>query len=138
MKITTQWLAGRTFVSANEHGNSIVMDGTPATEDWKRGVSPLETLLMGVSGCASVDVVSTLQHHVGFTDCITTVEAERAQGEPPRMFVQFHIHFKIIGRDLPESDVKAAVDESLATYCSACAIMAKSVPITHSFEIVMP
>ena len=65
MKITTQWLSAKTFVSANENGNSIVMDGTPAAEGWKRGASPLEVLLMGVSGCCSVDVVGALKHHAG-------------------------------------------------------------------------
>ncbi len=137
MKIITQWLDDRTFVSANENGNSIVMDGTPASEGLKRGVSPLETLMMGVSGCSSIDVVAALKNQTGFVDCITTIEAERAQSAP-RIFIKMHIHFKIIGRDLDPKLVQKAVDDSISQYCSACLMMSKAVPITHSFEISQP
>ena len=137
MKITTQWLSAKTFVSANENGNSIVMDGTPAAEGWKRGASPLEVLLMGVSGCCSVDVVGALKHHAGFVGCTTTVEADRAE-TIPRVFTRIHIRFQIAGSGIPPEEAQRAVAESLEKYCSACIMMGKAAPISHSVEIVAP
>ena len=115
MKITTQWLSNKTFVSANEHGNSIVMDGTSAAEGWKRGASPLEVMLMGMSGCTSVDVAGALQAQAGFVDCIVSVEAERG---------------------LDAAQVNKIIADSLAHDCSACVMMSKIAPITHSVEVV--
>ena len=127
MKITTQWLSAKTFVSANENGNSIVMDGTPAADGWKRGASPLEVLLMGVSGCCSVDVVGALKHHAGFAGCTI-----------PRVFTRIHIRFQIAGSGIPPEEAQRAVAESLEKYCSACIMMGKAAPILHSVEIVAP
>ena len=135
MKITTQWLSNKTFVSANEHGNSIVMDGTSASEGWKRGASPLEVMLMGMSGCTSVDVASALRTQAGFVDCIVSVEAERA-ATAPKVFTQIHVHYKVIGRGLDVAQVGKIIADSLAHDCSACVMMSKIAPITHSVEVV--
>ena len=139
MKITTQWLDGRTFVSANEHGNSIVIDGTPAAEGWKRGVSPFETLMMGVSGCTSTDMVAALKSHPNFVDCLTEIEAERAPN-PPKVFIKVHIHFKIIVKDTSDETFRqlvadAAKDSLENGGCSACIVMGKAVNITYNFEL---
>ena len=130
MKITTQWLSNKTFVSANEHGNSIVMDGTPAAEGWKRGASPLEVMLMGMSGCTSVDVSSALRTQAGFVDCIVSVEAERA-ATAPKVFTKIHVHYKVLGA----AQVRQIIADSLAHDCSACVMMSKIAPITHSVEV---
>lgn len=135
MKITSQWLDGRCFVAANERGNSIVMDGTSPDEGLKRGVSPMEALLMGMAGCSGIDVVEIAKkQRQDITACTATVEAERAD-TIPRVFTQIHIHFKVVGRGLKEEAVAKAVQLSAEKYCSASIMLGKAVPITHSFEI---
>ena len=48
MKISSQWLEGRCFVASNGSGHSVVMDGSGGEAgSLKRGVSPMEMLLMG-------------------------------------------------------------------------------------------
>ena len=71
MKISSQWLEGRCFVASNGSGHSVVMDGNGSEAgSLKRGVSPMEMLLMGVAGCSSIDVVEILKkqrqnvHHI--------------------------------------------------------------------------
>lgn len=136
MKIISQWLDGRCFVAANERGNSIVMDGTSADEGLKRGVSPMEVLLMGVAGCSSIDVVDIAKkQRQDIRDCIATVEAERAESVP-RVFTKIHIHFKVIGRDLKAETIAKAVQLSAEKYCSASIMLGKAAPVSHSFEIV--
>lgn len=136
MKIISQWVDGRCFVASNERGNSIVMDGTSPDEGTKRGASPMELLLMGVAGCSSIDVVDIAKkQRQNVVDCITTVEAERAD-TIPRVFTKIHIHFKVIGHDLQEESIRKAVALSAEKYCSASIMLSKAVEVSHSFEIV--
>ncbi|WP_314342442.1 OsmC family protein [Simonsiella muelleri] len=136
MKIISQWVDGRCFVASNERGNSIVMDGTSPDEGTKRGASPMELLLMGVAGCSSIDVVDIAKkQRQNVVDCITTVEAERAD-TIPRVFTKIHIHFKVIGHDLQEESIRKAVALSAEKYCSASIMLSKAAEVSHSFEIV--
>lgn len=135
MKIISQWVDGRCFVASNERGNSIVMDGTSPDEGTKRGASPMELLLMGVAGCSSIDVVDIAKkQRQNVVDCITTVEAERAD-TIPRVFTKIHIHFKVIGHDLQEESIRKAVALSAEKYCSASIMLSKAAEVSHSFEI---
>lgn len=136
MKITSQWLDGRCFVASNELGQSVVMDGTSKDEGFKRAPSPMELLLMGVAGCSSIDVVDIAKkQRQDVVDCITTVEAERADSVP-RVFTKIHIHFKVIGRGLREESIAKAVQLSAEKYCSASIMLSKAAEISHSFEVV--
>ena len=136
MKIISQWVDGRCFVASNERGNSIVMDGTSPDEGTKRGASPMELLLMVVAGCSSIDVVDIAKkQRQNVVDCITTVEAERAD-TIPRVFTKIHIHFKVIGHDLQEESIGKAVALSAEKYCSASIMLSKAAEVSHSFEIV--
>lgn len=135
MKITSQWVDGRCFVASNERGNSIVIDGTSPDEGTKRGASPMELLLMGVAGCSSIDVVDIAKkQRQNVVDCITTVEAERAD-TIPRVFTKIHIHFKVIGHDLQEESIGKVVALSAEKYCSASIMLSKAAEVSHSFEI---
>lgn len=135
MKIISQWVDGRCFVATNEQGNSIVMDGLSATEGLKRGASPMEVLLMGIAGCSSIDVVDIAKkQRQDVYDCITTVEAERAD-DIPRVFTKIHIHFKVLGKNLNQQTIAKAVLLSAEKYCSASIMLGKAAPVTHSFEV---
>ncbi len=136
MKITSQWVDGRCFVATNATGQSAVMDGTPAAEGLKRGPSPMEMLLMGMAGCASIDVVDIAKkqrQHI--TDCIATVEGQRADSVP-KVFTDIHIHFQIIGHNLSEAAIAKAVQLSAEKYCSASIMLGKAARISNSFEII--
>ncbi len=136
MKITSQWVDGRCFVASNELGHSVVMDGTSPDDGLKRAPSPMELLLMGVAGCSNIDVVDIAKkQRQDVVDCITTVEAERAD-EVPRVFTKIHIHFKVMGRNLREEMIGKAVQLSAEKYCSASIMLSKAAEVSHSFEVV--
>lgn len=135
MKITSQWIDGRCFVATNETGQSVVMDGAAAESGSKRGASPMEVLLMAAAGCSSIDVVEiTRKQRQRVCDCITVVEAERAN-ELPRVFTKIHIHFKVIGFDLNEATIAKAVQLSAEKYCSVSIMLGQAAEISHSFEV---
>lgn len=136
MKVVSQWVDGRCFIASNETGQSVVMDGMAATEGHKRGVSPMEMLLMGVAGCSSIDVVDIAKkQRQKILDCVTTVTAERAE-EIPKIFTKIHIHFQVIGSQLKKEAIAQAVQLSAEKYCSASIMLAKAASVSHSFELV--
>ena len=48
------------FKATNDRGHEIVMDNK-TEEAFVQGVSPMETLLMGLAGCSSIDIVYILK-----------------------------------------------------------------------------
>lgn len=135
MKITSRWIDGRCFIASNEQGHSIVLEGSASENEARRGASPMELLLMGVAGCSSIDVVDIVKkQRQNIIDCITTVEAKRADSIP-KVFTDIHLHFTIIGKNLKEETIAKAVQLSAEKYCSASIMLGKAANITHSFEV---
>jgi len=92
-------------------------------------------LLIGMGGCTSFDVVAILKKaRQPIVHCAAEIDATRAD-EIPKVFTKIHVHFVITGNGLNESQVERAVKLSAEKYCSASIMLAKSVEITHSFEI---
>ncbi|MGF6146946.1 OsmC-like protein [Kingella potus] len=135
MKISSKRLDNLCFVGSTEAGHSVVMEGSDTEGGVRRGPSPMEMLLLGLAGCASIDVVMIAQkQRQNVTDCQAEVSAERA-ADAPRVFTAIHIHFKVVGHGLKEAAVAKAVDLSAEKYCSASVMLGKTAKITHSFEL---
>lgn len=137
MKATVKWTDGRQFVAESGSGHSLVIDGPPDHGGRNTGPRPMETLLMGMGACASFDILDILEKsRADVTDCVTAVEAERADGVPS-VFTRIHVHFTVTGRSLKENQVKRAVELSAEKYCSVSIMLAKGgVDISHSYTIV--
>ncbi len=136
MQATVKWVDGRMFVGESGSGHAVVMDGPPDHGGRNMGIRPMEMILLGLGGCSSFDVVEILQkgrHNV--SDCVAELTAERVDAIPS-VFSKIHLHFKVMGNNLKQSAVERAVKLSAEKYCSASIMLAKSVEITHSFEVV--
>ena len=124
------------FIALSSSGHSIDMDGPPEFGGENKGARPMETLLIGMGGCAAFDVVHILRkRRLVVNDCVAELEAERAD-EVPKVFTKIHIHFKVSGEGLTEKAVSKAVELSAEKYCSASIMLAKTAEISHSFEII--
>ena len=136
MKAKITWGGDAKFIAESETGHSIVMDGPPDHGGKNQGARPMETLLIGMGGCSSFDVIHILKKsRQDVTDCIAEIEAERAD-EVPSVFTKIHLHFVVTGNNLKESMVRNAVKLSAEKYCSASIMLAKGgVDITHSYEM---
>ncbi len=135
MEAKVKWVDGRMFLGESGSGHAVVMDGPPDHGGRNMGVRPMEMLLLGVGGCSSFDVIEILQkgrHDV--VDCVAEISAERVDAVPS-VFSKIHLHFVVTGRNLKESVVERAVKLSAEKYCSASIMLAKSVEITHDFEV---
>lgn len=137
VKAAVKWLDGSAFVGESGSGHALVMDGPPDHGGRNIGPRPMELLLMGMGGCASVDVVGILEKaRQKVVGCVAELEAERADSVPA-VFTRIHIRFIVSGRGLKESHVRRAVELSAEKYCSASIMFARSgAEVVHSYEIV--
>ncbi|CAC9529618.1 OsmC/Ohr family protein [Bathymodiolus heckerae thiotrophic gill symbiont] len=135
MKSTVRWIDGMMMVGESASGHAIVMDGPEDLGGKNLGIRPMEMLLLGMGGCTTVDVVSTLKKMREIVnDCRVEISADRAD-EHPKVFIKIHLHFIIKGENLNEKKVAKAVSLSADKYCSASIMLGKTATVTHNFTI---
>lgn len=129
---SVRWTGSRlTFEAKSGSGHAFPIDS-----DKQTGCSPMELLLLGAGGCASIDVVMILQKaRQDITDVRVEIGGERRE-EMPRYFTAVDMHFIVEGRSVKEQHVKRAIDLAMEKYCSASAQLAALADITASYEII--
>lgn len=137
MKAHIKWVDGAMFLGESGSGHTVVMDGPEEAGGRNMGVRPMETVLIGLGGCASYDVVSILKKaRQDIRDVHALLDAERADSEP-KVFTRIHVHFVVRGKGLKEAHVKRAVELSAEKYCSASIMLGRGgVEISHDYEVV--
>lgn len=130
-KIHVDWKReGLQFKGFNEEGTTLDIDG-----DKQNGTSPMVLLLHAEAACTGIDVLTILEKmHQPISDLRIEVEAEKGDGEFPRIWEKIHVRYLISGEVAPVKAEKA-VDLSLDKYCSVSAMLGHAAEITH--EIVM-
>ena len=136
MNISVKWIDGMLMVGKSDSGHAVVMDGPPEIGGENLGVRPMEMLLLGMTGCTMIDVVSTLKKmREDVVDCQTQVSADRSE-EYPKVFTNINVHFILKGKQLNPSKVDKAIKLSAEKYCSASIMIGKTAIITHDYEII--
>jgi putative redox protein len=126
----SEWKRGKIFEGIAENGNRVLFDAAPAHS---QGPSPMETVLMALCGCTSVDVVSILEKmHQPLLGLRVTATATQA-GTPPQVFTHIKLTYAVSGR-LSRKAVEDAVALSMNKYCSVGQMLEKAAAIEH--EIV--
>ncbi len=136
MEIKVNWVSNAAFVGESGTGHKVVMDGPAEGGGRDLGPRPMEMLLLGTGACSSYDVISILKKaRQSISACDVVIRAERADSEP-RVYTRIHIHFKITGLGLKETQVKRAVSLSAEKYCSASIMLGATAKISHDYEIL--
>ena len=136
MNISVKWIDGMSMVGKSDSGHAIVMDGPPEIGGENLGVRPMEMLLLGMTGCTMIDVLSILKKmREDVVDCQTQVNADRSE-EYPKVFTNIHVHFVLRGKQLNPLKVDKAIKLSAEKYCSASIMIGKTAIITHDYEII--
>ena len=135
MKARVKWIDGLMFAGESDSGHGVIMDAAEAVGGKNLGVRPMEMLLLGAGGCASIDVLLILQKaRQTVTDCWVELAAERADTEP-KVFTKIHMHFVVSGTSLVDKRVDRAVSLSAEKYCSASIMLGQMAEITHGYEV---
>ena len=132
MKAVVDWQGDLSFKGTMDSGYEVVMDGDG------KAISPMESVLVAVGACSSVDVVEIMKKaRQDMHACQCRLEAERADS-PPRVFTKIHAHYEVTGNNINEKHLNRAVTLSTEKYCSVMLMLNESVPITTSYSMKAP
>jgi putative redox protein len=98
------------------------------------GPSPVQALAFALAGCMAMDVVHILQksrHDLRGLGVV--LSADRAQDNPHRV-TAVDLRFEVTG-DVPDAQVRRAIDLSHEKYCSVWHSMREDIPIKTSFTV---
>ena len=134
--VTAKWLEEYTFVGKTEGHKSVVMDAATSEDSDVIAPTPMDMVLLGLTGCAGIDVKLILgksKKNISKLEVIATAER---RDEFPRIFTDIHLLFIVSGENVDEKSVARAVKLSAEKYCSVSAMLNKTVNITHDFKIL--
>lgn len=133
--IRTNWVDNYTFISSNEDNQSLIMDAQVDASDQKKAPSPMEVALMGLTGCAGIDVKMILTKARQKIQHISIKAIGERADTVPSVYTKIHLHFTVSGEDLVDKQVARAVQLSAEKYCSVSKMLEKSVVISHEYTI---
>lgn len=137
MKAEISWNEAVSFSAMPDSGHPVEIDGPPDIGGREAGVRPMELMLMGIGGCAAVDVVHILRKgRLDIGGCDVEIRAERASDDP-QVFTDIHLRFRVTGSGVTEEKLQRAIRLSAEKYCSASILMKRAgVRFTYDCEVV--
>ena len=136
MQVTVQLQEDDALEGLSESGHRVLMDRSPKVGGQNLGARPMEMLLLGLGGCALIDVIVILRKsRQEFSDIRVEIDADREEA-PPQVFNRIHLHFVVTASNIDPNRVGRAVSLSAEKYCSASKMLDSVAQITHDFEIL--
>ena len=136
MKASVTWDHGLSFAATADSGFTMNLGGSKAAGGDNDGFRPMELILMGLIGCTGMDVISILEKkRQDVTGFRVTAEAERTDTYP-MVFTHINVHYIVEGRNIDPKAVERAIELSETRYCPAQAMLAPTVPMSLSYEVV--
>lgn len=136
MDVKVVWDHGLSFSGTADSGFTLPLGAARSAGGEDDGFRPMELIALGLAGCTAMDVISILlkkrQQVTGFE---VRVHAERT-AEHPRVFTDIVIEYIVRGRGIDPAAVERAIELSETKYCPAQAMLAKAVPIRHTYQII--
>jgi putative redox protein len=133
--VNVKWEGGMRFLATTDEGHSVAMDADPEGGGEGLGFHPAELLLVGLGGCAGMDIVWILkrqrQELTGLEMNVTGTRREK----DPRYYEEIRIEYIVRGRKLRESAVKRAIELSEQKYCSVRGILRPEVKVTTRYRV---
>ncbi|HEV8481156.1 MAG TPA: OsmC family protein [Candidatus Eisenbacteria bacterium] len=120
------------FVGVTGSGHCVNFDQAAAGT----APSPIETLALALAACSGFDVITILRKkRQQVTGYEVRVEAEQRVG-PPAVFTGIRLTHVVRGHAIDPQAVAQAVELSKEKYCSIGAMLAPTVPIDHTLEVL--
>ena len=130
MELTTRWLDGMAFES-ELGGHKIVVDAHPEVGGSDRGPSPKPLLLVALTGCTGMDVISILKKMRQDVDSFDVQVRAKEAEEHPRKYTALEVTYVLKGSGLSHDKVSKAVNLSEERYCGVFATLRPGVKITR-------
>lgn len=127
--------SGMRFV-ANVSGHSLSIDALPEDGGSNSAPSPKRLLLVALSGCTAIDVVSILNKmRVSFSDFVIETEADLTD-EHPKIYDAFRLVYKIKVDAADLDKVEKAVHLSQEKYCGVSAMYKHFAKVQYRIEFL--
>ena len=133
--INTKWISEMAF-EADVDGHKIMMDSKPESGGHNAGSGPKKLMLVALSGCTGMDVVSILKKmRVEIEGCSIEVQGDVAE-EHPKRYTKMHVIYTFTGKNLPQDKILKAVSMSEETYCGVEALYKLAIEVTSEIKII--
>lgn len=132
-QIITKHTGGMAFDTVID-GHTLTIDADPAFGGHDNGPKPKPLLLLSLSGCTGMDVVSLMNKmRVEYEDFAVKIDAELTD-EHPKYYYKIHITYALKTKPEYHEKVKKAVNLSQERYCGVSYMLSKSSELTHSID----
>ncbi len=133
-KTTLNWKEGMSFES-ELNGHKIVLDADERVGGNDAGPRPKGLILSALAGCTGMDVISILNKmKVELTDFRIDVEANQTD-EHPKYYDKVNLVYTFIGKNLPETKLKRAVELSQNNYCGVSKMVRSFAEMDYEIKI---
>jgi putative redox protein len=133
--IKTEWISDMAF-EANVNGHKVMMDANVESGGHDLGSSPKKLMLVALSGCTGMDVISLLKKmRVDIEKLSIEVQGDVAD-EHPKRYTKMHVIYKFSGKNLPEEKLEKIVKMSEETYCGVEALYKMAITVTSEIQII--
>ena len=111
------------FEAKDSNGHVVRMDSNPSHGGQNFGARPMQLLLMGLGGCAGIDIVSILKKQRQVVEGFDIkIEGEREAGVEPSLWQTVNVVFELKG-DIDIEKARKACALSMDKYCSVAATL---------------
>jgi len=122
------------YEAKNEDNIIVNIDANPAIGGEGKGARPMELVLMGLGGCASIDLGLILKKQRQVLDDYQVEVSATRDETPSKAFKSINVHFVLTG-SLDADKVEKAIDLTLTKYCSVALSLNKEIEITATYTI---
>ena len=132
-QIITKHTGGMAFDTVID-GHTLTIDADPDFGGIDSGAKPKPLLLLSLSGCTGMDVVSLMNKmRVEYADFQVTVDAELTD-EHPKYYHKIHLTYSLKTKPEYHEKVKKSVTLSQERYCGISYMLSKSSELTHEID----
>lgn len=136
MTVQTTLTGDMAFSAQAGSGHTVLLDAAEHGGGHDQGFRPMEMLLVGLSGCTGMDVISILRKkRQDVTRYEVRVRGERAE-DHPMVFTDITVEHIVTGHNIDPQAVARAIELSETKYCGAGATLGKTAHLKHTFRIV--
>jgi putative redox protein len=133
--IKTEWKGDIAFEAAI-NGHKVMMDAPSEAGGTNLGPSPKKLMLVALSGCTGMDVVSILKKmRIDLEKFSVEVQGDVTE-EHPKQYYKMHVIYEFTGKNLPLDKLEKAVKISEETYCGVGALYRKAIEVTSEIRVI--
>ena len=123
------------FIATDESGTLVQLDNI-GTQSPNFGVSPMQSLLMALAGCASIDVLMIFEkQRIIFNNYEVSVVGTKEKFNQFSLWISIHLDFIITG-NVDIDKAKRAVQLSIDKYCSVAETLRRA-GATINYSVVI-